>query len=70
MLLDVRERKEWAAGHAPGATHIPLGELPARLGALPQSRPILAICRSGARSEKAAELLVAAGRDARSVEGA
>ena len=29
-LLDVREHEEWDAGHAPGAVHIPLGELGAR----------------------------------------
>jgi rhodanese-related sulfurtransferase len=25
LLLDVRELDEWAAGHAPGAVHVPLG---------------------------------------------
>ena len=32
FLLDVREPEEWVAGHAPGAVHIPLFELPARVG--------------------------------------
>ena len=34
-ILDVREPNEWSAGHAPGAVHVPLAELPARLGDLP-----------------------------------
>src|SRR5882672_9618794 len=33
-MLDVREPDEWAAGHAPDAVHIPLGELAGRLGEL------------------------------------
>ena len=30
-LLDVREDDEWAAGHAPGALHVPLGQLAQRV---------------------------------------
>lgn len=59
VLLDVREPDEWAAGHAPGAHHVPLGRLsPA---ALPAGRPVVAVCRSGNRSAKAADTLAAAG---------
>lgn len=32
VMIDVRELDEWVAGHAPQAIHIPLGDLPARLG--------------------------------------
>lgn len=56
-LLDVREEHEWAAGHAPGALHVPLRALPARLAELPPHRPVLVICRSGRRSAEAAALL-------------
>ena len=56
-LLDVREEHEWAAGHAPGALHIPLRALPARMEELPRHRPVLVICRSGRRSAEAAALL-------------
>ena len=31
VLLDVREDDEWEAGHAPGALHVPLGQVPARV---------------------------------------
>ena len=50
FLLDVREADEWAAGHAPTATWIPMGDLQDRVGELPRDRRILAICRSGGRS--------------------
>ncbi|HET6504994.1 MAG TPA: rhodanese-like domain-containing protein [Amycolatopsis sp.] len=71
-LLDVREQDEWTAGHAPEALHIPLGELPARvgeLGALPDDRPVYVICRSGGRSARAAAWLNASGWDAVNVAG-
>ena len=57
VLLDVRELAEWIAGHAPQAIHIPLGELAERTGELPRSQTVVCICRSGARSMRAAELL-------------
>lgn len=69
VLLDVREPDEWHAGHAPGATWIPLGRLAAEHGSLPRDRPVLAICRVGGRSAHAAAALVGAGLDARNVAG-
>jgi hydroxyacylglutathione hydrolase len=61
MILDVRGRSEWDAGHVPGATHIPLAELPARLGELPRDRTIAVHCQGGGRSAIAAGLLKASG---------
>ena len=63
LLLDVRGEDEWATGHIPGAMHWPLsrilnGEMP------PQANnrvTIIAYCRSGQRSGRAAQLLDAAG---------
>lgn len=49
-LLDVREDDEWAAGHAPGAVHLPMMELPARLAEVPQDRDVVVVCRVGGRS--------------------
>ena len=66
-LLDVRECEEWDAGHAPGAVHIPLGELGARYTELEQGRPVYVICRSGHRSAYAAHGLAGAGWDASNV---
>jgi rhodanese-related sulfurtransferase len=68
-LLDVREHNEWAAGHAPGAWHIPLGELGARAGEVPPDELIYVICRSGHRSGRAAQALAGAGWRAVNVAG-
>jgi rhodanese-related sulfurtransferase len=68
-LLDVREDDEWQAGHAPGATHIPLGELSSRATEVPKDQTIYVICRSGARSARATFALVGAGWDAINVSG-
>lgn len=62
ILIDVREPEEWAAGHAPGARHMPLGQLAQRLRSLPRDRELLFICRSGNRSSRAVQLAVEAGR--------
>jgi rhodanese-related sulfurtransferase len=61
FLLDVREDDEWAAGHAPDAVHVRLGELSARTDELPRDREVYVICRSGARSAYAAQALAGAG---------
>jgi rhodanese-related sulfurtransferase len=68
-LLDVREDDEWAAGHAPGARHIPLGQLGARAAEIPQDEAVYVICRSGHRSGRAAQALTGAGREAINVAG-
>lgn len=69
ILLDVREPEEWEAGHASGALHLPLGQLPDHLADLPGDRPIVVICRSGGRSALATEWLTTAGFDAANLLG-
>jgi rhodanese-related sulfurtransferase len=44
-VLDVRPAEEYAAGHIPGATSMPLPELGRRLGELPRDVEIVAYCR-------------------------
>ena len=61
VVLDVREDWEWEAGHIAEAVHIPLGELAPRLGELPGDRPIVLVCRSGVRSQMAADAMADAG---------
>jgi rhodanese-related sulfurtransferase len=68
-LLDVREDDEWAAGYAPGARHIPLGQLGARVAEIPQDQAVYVICRSGVRSARAAQALAQAGWEAVNVAG-
>ncbi|MEU2052311.1 rhodanese-like domain-containing protein [Streptomyces bungoensis] len=71
VLLDVREQREWDAGHAPGAVYAPLSGLVAGV-ALPdeaRDRPLVVICRSGQRSQQAAELLTARGAQVVDVKG-
>jgi rhodanese-related sulfurtransferase len=40
-VIDVRGAEEYAAGHLPGALHIPGDELPARLAEIPRDRPVV-----------------------------
>jgi rhodanese-related sulfurtransferase len=68
-LLDVREADEWAAGHVPGATHIPLGQLGGRTEELPQDEEIYVICRTGVRSARVTQALNGAGWRALNVAG-
>jgi hydroxyacylglutathione hydrolase len=61
VLLDVREPVEWEEGHAPGAVHIPMRDVPRRTGELPRDRPIALICRGGPRSSLVGSVLLAQG---------
>jgi rhodanese-related sulfurtransferase/glyoxylase-like metal-dependent hydrolase (beta-lactamase superfamily II) len=56
-VLDVRNAGEFADGHIPGSLHIPYGELADRLGEVPDSHPIAAVCSGGKRSGLAASIL-------------
>lgn len=69
ILLDVREDAEWRAGHAPGARHIPLSRLPDRIRELPPRRAVVTVCRSGARSARAAALLGRSGVEVVNLSG-
>lgn len=69
ILLDVREPSEWTTGRAPNAVHIPLGRLDGRASSLDQDHTIVTICRSGARSGRAARYLRKQGFDARNLKG-
>jgi rhodanese-related sulfurtransferase len=64
QLIDVRADHEWEAGHLPGAVHIALPELPARVEEIDKDRPVVIYCRGGNRSSMAATALAEAGYDA------
>ncbi len=63
QVIDVREPSEFddALGHIAGARLIPLSELRARIDEIDRGRPVVAVCRSGARSAQASLILQKAG---------
>lgn len=60
-LLDVREPEEWVQFHIPGATLIPLGQLPDRLKEVPNDQEVIVVCRTGRRSAQGRDILLKAG---------
>ena len=61
-IVDVRTFSEFSEGHYPGAINIPLNELSGRLEEIKEmKKPIVAYCKSGARSGMAVSLLKQSG---------
>lgn len=69
LFLDVRTAPEFARGAIPGAIHIPIDQLRARLAELPQSRRIVTYCQVGQRGYLATRILRQAGWDAVNLSG-
>jgi molybdopterin-guanine dinucleotide biosynthesis protein A/rhodanese-related sulfurtransferase len=69
LLIDVRQPDEYEEFHVPGASLIPLGDVPRRLDEIPRDRRVYCICRTGGRSHRAAEFLLGNGFDAVNVAG-
>jgi len=65
QIVDVREPEEFdgSLGHVPGALLLPLGFLNEKINSLKKGKPIVTICRSGARSAQATVMLGKAGFD-------
>ena len=63
QVVDVREADEFNGplGHVPGAVLIPLGKLSGKIEELEKAKPLVAVCRSGARSAQATLMLGKAG---------
>lgn len=58
VLLDVRTKEEFKAGHIKGAKHIPLDQVSSRVGEVRKwNKPVICYCRSGMRSGSAASIL-------------
>ena len=64
QIVDVRADHEWEVGRIASALHVPLPELPQRLGEIDQDRPVVVYCRGGNRSTMATDALAEAGYDA------
>jgi sulfur-carrier protein adenylyltransferase/sulfurtransferase len=61
ILIDVREHDERAESHIPGSIHIPMGDLPNRLGELDPDAQIILQCHGGGRSSRATQFLMQQG---------
>lgn len=63
LVLDVRDEKEFAAGHLPKARHIPVRELSGRIGEISKfkDKPVIVMCRTGPRAGAACRYLKRAG---------
>ncbi len=57
VLLDVREDAELSLAAIDGAVHIPMGQIPARIGELDPEQTIVVMCHSGGRSAQVATYL-------------
>lgn len=68
-LIDARRPHEWEAGHIPGARPVEVNELPQAAAELDRERPIVLYCRSGSRSELAADALRSSGFDVHALAG-
>ncbi len=69
LLLDVRNKTEYAEGHLPGAHQLSAGRLMWHLDEVPEQGTILTYCRSGVRNSVASSALRRAGRDVVEIEG-
>lgn len=69
QLLDVREPYEWEAGHAPQATHIPMGQLASTWLPRWTKHRVIVLCRSGSRAADAVRILRSRGVEAFAVSG-
>ena len=69
QFVDVREPRELAEARIPGAAHIPLAQVPARIEELDPALKYAFVCRSGKRSAAATRIAVKAGLDATNVRG-
>ncbi|WP_439131407.1 rhodanese-like domain-containing protein [Polaribacter sp.] len=64
VVLDVRTQQEWNEGHIDGAKHVVLQTIPDNIEAIKAwEKPVIAVCRSGARSGQATQFLKQNGVD-------
>lgn len=61
IIVDVREKEEFAEGHIAGAQLVPLSEFQSRVNELPKDKKIVLVCLSGSRSSQAAAYMAQLG---------
>ncbi len=70
VLLDVRQPWEFELCHLEGSLHIPLDQLPDRMGEIAAHAAVVTICHGGARARQATQFLKASGiADVRTLVG-
>jgi len=57
LVLDVREEWELQLARIPDVVHVPMSQLPARLGEFEREKPIIVMCHAGGRSLRVAHYL-------------
>lgn len=68
-IVDVRQPEEYEAAHVPGSKLIPLADVMARVGEIPEEGPVYVICQTGSRSQRAADFYRNRGIEAYNVAG-
>jgi rhodanese-related sulfurtransferase len=68
VVLDVREPLEWQYGHIEGAVHIPMNQLPDRIGEVGDAQTLV-VCKVGGRSAQVVAWLAQQGYDAVNLAG-
>jgi phage shock protein E len=64
IIVDVRSASEYKAGHIPGSKNFPLDTIRTKVAELKKiNKPVITVCRSGARSGMAKGILKSAGID-------
>jgi len=64
VILDVRTKQEWDEGHTKGAKNVVLTVVPLEIEKIKAwNKPVIAVCRSGARSGQATQFLEKNGVD-------
>lgn len=69
QVIDVREDYEREAGYVEGTRHIELERLPSQAKTIDKERPVVFLCRLGARSGMATQAFRASGYDAYNLSG-
>jgi rhodanese-related sulfurtransferase len=57
QVIDIRSQAAFDAGHVPGATNVPMRELPARIDDVEWSDDVVVVCPIGQSSVQAARLI-------------